>query len=180
MPFIYATAVTLNGFLADPQHSLDWLFAVPHDQSAAPTPQHTALVMGSHTYEWLLQHEELLAQPHKWQQFFGEKPVFVFSTRPLPTPQGANVQILRGPVAEHLPTITEAAAGGTVWIQGGGDLAGQFLAAGALDEIVLDVAPVALAGGAPVLPREVLWPRLRLVEVGQHGEFARLRWRVEP
>lgn len=128
MPFIYATAVTLNGFLADPQHSLDWLFAVPNDQNAAPTPQHTALVMGAHTYEWLLQHEELLAQPHKWAGFFGEKPVFVFSTRPLPTPHGANVRVLRGPVAEHLPTIAEAAAGGTVWIQGGGDLAGQFLA----------------------------------------------------
>lgn len=180
MLFIYSTAVTLNGFLADPQHSLDWLFAVPHDQSAAPTPVHTALVMGSHTYEWLLDHEDVLAQPHKWPQFFGENSVFVFSSRPLPTPQGANVRVLRGPVAEHLPTITEAAAGGTVWIQGGGDLAGQFLAAGALDEIVLDVAPVALSSGAPVLPCEVGWPRLRLIEVGQYGEFARLRWRVEP
>ena len=82
--------------------------------------------------------------------------------------------------ALHLRHCHHPAAGGTVWIQGGGGLAGQFLTAGALDEIVLDVAPVALASGAPVLPREVLWPRLRLVEARQYGEFARLRWRVEP
>lgn len=179
MPFIYATATTFNGYITAPNHSLDWLFAVPNDQAAAPTLQHSALVMGSHTYEWLLEHENLLAQPHKWAEFFGEKPVFVFSRRELATPQGANIQLLRGPVAEHLPTIQAAAKGGTVWIQGGGDLAGQFLDVGALDEIVLDVAPVALAAGAPLLPREVLWPRLRLVEVSQHGEFARLRWRAE-
>lgn len=105
--------------------------------------------------------------------------MFVFSRRELAAPQGANIQLLRGPVAEHLPTIQAAAKGGTVWIQGGGDLAGQFPNVGAPDEIVLDVAPVALAAGAPLLPREVLWPQLRLVEVSQHGEFARLRWRAE-
>ena len=63
---------------------------------------------------------------------------------------------------------------------GGGDLAGQFLDAGALDEIRLSVAPAALAGGAPLLPRDVGADRLRLVSATAYGQFARLIYTVEP
>ncbi|WP_235019869.1 hypothetical protein [Ruania rhizosphaerae] len=61
----------------------------------------------------------------------------------------------------------------------GGDLAGQFLDIGALDEIALSVAPVALTGGAPVLPRRIESDRLRLVSATAFGEFARLVYGVE-
>lgn len=179
MPFIYAAATTLNGFLATPEHSLDWLLTIPTDGVEMVGFDYSALVMGAHTYEWVLAQENLLAEPQKWRTLYGVKPVFVFSRRDLPIPRGAEVHLLRGAVAEHLPTITQAAGGGNVWIQGGGDLAGQFLDAGALDEIVLDVAPVALTSGTPLLPREVRWPRLKLVEARMNGDFAHLRWRVE-
>lgn len=178
MAFIYATAVTLNGFLADAEHSLDWLNAVSSAGTAPNTFAYSALVMGSHTYGWLLRHENLLAQPEKWPHYFGTRPVFVFSSRALPVPAGADVRLLQGGVAQHLAAIRTAAAGGDVWIQGGGDLAGQFLEAGALDEIILDVAPATLASGGPLLPRTVLWPRLRLLEARPNGEFAHLHWRV--
>ncbi|MFC6591405.1 dihydrofolate reductase family protein [Deinococcus lacus] len=177
--FIYCTATTLNGYLATPEHSLDWLLSIPAEGVTPGGFSYAALVMGSHTYEWVLAQENLLAQPEKWAGLYGDKPVFVFSSRDLPISAGADVRVLRGPVAEHLNTIRQAAGEGNVWLQGGGELVGQFLDAGALDEIILDVAPAALATGAPLLPREVLWPRLRLLEARQSGEFARLRWRVE-
>ena len=68
-----------------------------------------------------------------------------------------------------------AAAGRNVWIVGGGDLAGQFADAGLLDEILVMIAPVALAGGAPLLPRRL---ELRLEELGQNGDFACARYAV--
>ncbi|MDN6429932.1 MAG: dihydrofolate reductase family protein, partial [Propionibacterium sp.] len=72
----------------------------------------------------------------------------------------------------------EAAAGGDIWVVGGGALAGQFLDADALDVIALSIAPVALPAGAALLPRRVGADRLRLVSARAAGQFARLVYEV--
>jgi len=54
------------------------------------------------------------------------------------------------------------------------------LASLALDEVQLSVAPAALTGGAPVLPRTVGADRLRLRTVEQFGQFAHLTYDVVP
>ena len=74
--------------------------------------------------------------------------------------------------------MRDAAGDGDIWLVGGGDLVGQFFDAGALDAIYLTVAPVVLAGGAPLLPRRIESDRLRLVGVRQDGQFARLEYQV--
>lgn len=180
--FVFDTAVTLNGFLADEQHSLDWLFAVPGgDEPGDLQPQGvTVLVEGSSTYEWVLRHEDLLNQPTKWQEFYGDSPTFVFTSRELPGPDGADVRFVNGSVTEALPAIREAAGDGTVWVVGGGDLAAQFLEAGALDRICLSIAPATVAAGAPLLPRVLGPERLRLLTARAAGPFARLEYEVLP
>lgn len=120
----------------------------------------------------------MLEEPEKWQQFYGSRPTFVFTSRELPKPQDGDVRFRHGRVAEHLPEILAAAEGKDVWVVGGGDLAGQFLDAGALDEIVLTVAPVALTRGAPLLPRRVESDRLTLSTVRQQGQFVHIVYTV--
>jgi dihydrofolate reductase len=61
--------------------------------------------------------------------------------------------------------MVEAAGGKNVWIVGGGELAGQFHDHGLLDEIMVTFASVTLAAGAPLLPRVIATPPLRLVSV---------------
>lgn len=178
---IFDAATSLNGWIADEQGSLEWLFAVPGgespDEGLFPSGA-AVLVEGSATYEWVLAHEDLLAHPERWHVIYGDKPTFVFTSRALPAPEGADVRFVAGPVADALPAIRAAAGDGDVWVVGGGDLAGQFLDAGALDEIALSVAPVALAGGAPLLPRTVGADRLTLVSATAIGQFARLVYAV--
>lgn len=175
---VYDTATSINGYIADEHNSLAWLFAVPTDEAhmarLAP-PDSPVIVMGSTTYEWLLTEEQLLTQPEKWQQFYANKHVYVFTTRDLPVPAGAHVTFLSGPVTQHLPQLR---SGGDIWLVGGGDLVGQFLDAGALDEIRLSVAPVFLTGGADLLPRQLSSDRLRLVSAEAIGAFARLVYTV--
>lgn len=174
---VYNTATSINGFIADENNSLAWLFEVPTDEASmarlAP-PDSPVIVMGSTTYEWLLAEEDLLAHPEKWQGFYAGKAVFVFTSRDLPVPEGAEITFLSGPVAQHLGTLR---AIGDVWVVGGGDLAGQFLDVAALDEITLSVAPAFLTGGAPLLPRRLGAADLRLVSAEAVGEFARLVYR---
>ncbi|SEE77255.1 dihydrofolate reductase family protein [Ruania alba] len=179
---LFDTATTINGFIADEQNSLAWLFAVDGgehpDEGLFPSGARV-LVEGSTTYEWLLEHEDILAHPEKWREFHEDRPAFVFTTRDLPVPEGADVRFVSGSVADALPAIREAAGDGDIWVVGGGDLAGQFLDIGALDEIALSVAPVALPGGAPLLPRRIESDRLRLKSAAAVGQFARVVYEVQ-
>jgi dihydrofolate reductase len=180
--FVYLTATSVNGYIADGANSLDWLFAVGGGglESMADFMDGVGVqVMGSTTYEWLVDHENLIEEPEKWAGFFGSMATEVFSSRDLPLPPGADVGILRGSVSDHISHILERARGKDVWIVGGGDLAGQFLEAGHLDRIELSVAPVFLGGGAPLLPRLVPSERLRLATVERDGAFARLVYEVD-
>ena len=184
--FVFATAVSLDGFLADADDSLDWLFAVEGgEESLGGLAEFVAgvrvMVEGSTTYRWVLEHEDLLAEPSKWQGFYGDRITYVFSSRAdLPLVPGADIRVVRGAVVDLAGELRAAAAGKDVWIVGGGDLAGQFDDAGLLDEVMLSVAAVTLGSGAPLLPRRIESARLRLVSVNQVGQFAELRYQVLP
>ncbi|WP_104168841.1 dihydrofolate reductase family protein [Arthrobacter sp. SX1312] len=178
---IFYTATTLNGFIADEHNSLEWLFAVeppPPEEYERFFDSVGVLVEGSTTYEWVLAFERLLEEPSKWGSLYGDRPTFVFTTRELPVPEGADVRLVSGDVRPVFGQVSDAAGPRDIWVVGGGDLAGQFLAAGLLDEIRIAVAPVALAGGAPLLPLRVEPDRLTLRSVEQQGQFAVLTYDV--
>lgn len=181
---VYLTATTLDGYLADPHGSLDWLFAVDGgDEALAEVGEFMggvgAIVQGSSTYEWVVEHEDLIAHPGKWQQSYADRRTFVFTSRAgIVQVPGADIRFVDGPVAGHLDEIRGAAGDKDVWVMGGGDLAAQFAAAGALDEIRVSIAPVLLGAGAPLFSGEWLSDRLRLVDVHQTGQFVQLRYLV--
>ena len=184
--FVYATATTLDGYLADPEHSLDWLFVVDGGQeSLAQLDEFIAgvsvLVMGSSTYRWLLEHETLMENPEKWTEYYGNRPTYLFTSRTdLPLIPHADIRVVSRDVADHLAAITETAAGRDVWLMGGGDLVGQFDDAEALDEVRVSIAPVTLGAGAPLLPRPIDSTRLHLEEVDKLGQFIQARFTVLP
>jgi dihydrofolate reductase len=180
--FVYYTATTVNGFIADQENSLSWLFEV---EGADPDAALGAFlgdiglqVMGSTTYQWLVEHENVVAEPQKWREFFGDLATRVFSSRDLALPAGADVAVVSGPVSDHVDDLIRTAGGKDIWIVGGGELAGQFLDAGRLDRIALDVAPAFVAGGAPLLPRRLPSARLELRTAEPRGPFVRLVYEV--
>lgn len=179
--FVYFTATSVNGYIADENDSLQWLFDVGSDNSEGLGDFAAGVgvqVMGSSTYEWLLTNENMLESPDKWQQVFGDLPTRVFTTRNLPRPETDAFEFRQGPVREHEAELRALAGDRDVWVVGGGDLAGQFLDAGLLDRIEVTVAPVFLTGGAPLLPRFVPASSLRLVAARQQGSFVNLRYDV--
>lgn len=178
---VYNTATTLNGYLADDENSLSWLFVVPGAEEAESTfsvflKGVGALVMGSTTYEWLLDHENLLEHPEKW--YYTDIVSFVLSSRALPPIAGADIRFRKGDVGALWPEVRQAAGSADIWIVGGGDLVGQFADAGHLDEIRVSVAPVTLDSGKPLLPRRIESDRLTLESVAQAGQFAELVYSV--
>jgi dihydrofolate reductase len=175
----YYTATTLDGYIADENNSLEWLFEV--DRGPEPGDEFTtffagvgAMAMGATTYEWVLEHAAA-----DWQKFYADTPSWVFTHRDLPRVEGANVTFVQGAVAPVHEEMTRAANGKNIWIAGGGDLVGQFADQGLLDEIYVGIAPVTLGAGAPLLPRRLGASQLELVQVSQSGQFVQAVYRVK-
>ena len=66
--FVYATATTLDGYLADPDHSLDWLFVVDGGEESLGEMDRFiqgvgVMIEGSSTYRWIVEHDDLLEHP---------------------------------------------------------------------------------------------------------------------
>lgn len=183
---IFLTATSLDGYLADENGSLDWLFSVEGGEDAFDefktfVARVSVIVEGSTTYEWVINHEQLLEHPEKWQELYGKKKTYVFSTRAaqLPRVPNTDVEFISGPVSEHISSILIAAGDGDIWVVGGGTIAAQFAAADRLDEIWLSVAPVFLGSGAPLFTSRLTSESLRLTRVHQTGQFAQLRYALE-
>jgi dihydrofolate reductase len=175
----YYTAATLDGFIADTDNSLDWLFTRARDEDGPLNYGEFiagvgALAMGATTYEWILDHEFADQDTADWTWPY-EQPSWVFTHRELPVVPAAPIELTSADVANVHAEMVAAAAGRNVWIVGGGDLAGQCADAGLLDEVLVTLAPVTLGGGTPLLPRRL---ELRLDEVGRNGDFAAARYSV--
>lgn len=172
---VYYTATTLDGYIADPADSLDWLLVQDIDADGplnydAFIAGVGALVMGATTYEWI--RTRIADGREKWAY---SVPTVVLTHRDLPAVEGADLRFTSGDVrAVHAELVT-AAGGRDVWVVGGGDLAGQFADAGLLDEIVVSIAPVTLGAGRPLFPRRYA---LRLTELARNGAFACARYAV--
>ena len=83
----YYTAASLDGFIATPDDSLEWLFPLG-DLEATSYPAFIghvgALAMGSSTYEWMLRHivGPQARRPQPWPY---KQSAWVFSFRTLPS-----------------------------------------------------------------------------------------------
>jgi dihydrofolate reductase len=177
----YYTASSLDGFIADPHDSLDWLFPLGNIAETSYSSfirEVGALTMGSHTYEWMLRHVvgPDADHPEPWPY---EQPTWVFSSRILPPVPGADIRFVAGDVRPVHEAMVAAAGGKNVWIVGGGDLAGQFYDQGLLDEMFVQFGSVTLGAGKPLLPRTITMPPLRLLSVRAVGTgFAELHYEV--
>jgi dihydrofolate reductase len=177
----YYTAATLDGFIATPDDSLDWLFPLG-DIGATSYPDFIrdvgALAMGSATYEWMLRHVvgPEAKDPHPWPY---TQPTWVFTSRALPGVSGADIHFACGDVRPVHTEMCAVAQGRNVWIVGGGELVGQFYDRGLLDEIFVQVGSVTLGAGKPLLPRMIVDPPLRLLSAKMFGTgFAELHYEV--
>lgn len=177
MATTYFTASSVDGFIADPEHSLSWLFTRDIDPHGPMGYQRFieeavgAVAMGSTTYRWILEHELRGDESKPWPY---AQPTWVFSTRRLPRVRG-DIRFVKGDVARLHADMLAAAGDRDVWVVGGGDLAGQFADAGLLDELWVQYAPVVLGAGAPLLPRRF---ELRLEDVVRNRDFACARYSV--
>ena len=146
---------SVDGYIARPDGALDFLPAEPEPHGYEELMASVdALVFGRHTYE------TVLGFGGEWP--YGDKPVFVLSSRPLPPPPaGAVLTHLSG---EPAAIVAELESRGIVHAYLDGGIAAQrFLRAGLVQRLVVTRVPVLIGSGIPLfgpLPHDV---RLRHV-----------------
>jgi dihydrofolate reductase len=134
--------VSLDGFLARPDGAFDFLPPGGGEEHGYEEffASVDALVIGRKTYETVRAFDA-------WP--YGEKPVFVLSSRPLaPAPAGAVVEHLSGAPADVVAGL-EARGVRHAYVDGGITIQ-RFLAAGLVQRLVVTRVPVLIGEGIPL------------------------------
>ena len=166
-------AASLDGFIADKNEGLEWLFNAP-----AELGEHhyeffvkgiRTIVMGRSTYDWLVK------SGMDWA--YGAQRVFVVTSRPIENPLGAlETRSDIDALIEELRALDD----GDVWMMGGGQLQMAFIERWAMDEIEVYFASAIIGGGYPLFPPTGHKATLKLLSAKALGAgMARLHYSFE-
>lgn len=156
---IYSMGVSLDGYIAGPDGSIDW--APPDEEvfdlAADEVRKAGVYVLGRRLYETMLYWERVEQSPahdHSTTAFaalWRGLPKVVFSTT-LTQVEG-NARLATADLADEIAHLRAQPDPGEIAI-GGATLAAQAAAEGLIDEYRPRVCPVLLGGGVPFFPRE--------------------------
>jgi dihydrofolate reductase len=140
---VFYIAASLDGYIASPDGSVDWLPVPSADEDygyAEFLNSVDATLLGRTTYEQALT--------------FGEWPYpaqtnYVFTHNPPTEAAHPSVGFVVEEPVEFVRKLSQE-AGGTIWLIGGSTLAAPLLAAGLVDELMLFVVPQLLGAGIPL------------------------------
>jgi dihydrofolate reductase len=172
-------SMSLDGFIAGPGGAMDWgggrplaHFVAPEDlaEIAAATG---SMLIGRRTWDV---GDKMEAEDPGSVDYPFTGPFFLLTHRPLDPPD-PDVTILSGDIEAAVATALEAAAGKNLEILGA-DVAGQCLARGLVDEILVYMLPVLLGDGVRFWPPGLGRVDLEPVSSARSGDATILRFRV--
>lgn len=140
---VLAVAVSLDGYIARRDGSVDWLIDDPTIDLGAYAKVFDVVVAGRKTID-------VERSSGGGGAPFGKMACFIFSrTRPAGKRSGAEY-VNRSP-GEFVRDL-QALPGKDIWLMGGGELAREFLKEDLVDRMDLAIMPVLLGDGIPLFP----------------------------
>lgn len=171
---VYA-GTSADGFIARADGDIEWLTSRPAPSGFYDIGKFMASIdtkiLGRKTYE------KSLALGAK----FDEKTKnYVFSAHPAATAPPDGVEFISEPIAPFAQRL-RAGDGKDVWMMGGGGIIASFLDAGAIDQFIINVVPVLIGDGIPLIaPRHRHVP-LKLLSTRQFSDgVVQLHYEVQP
>ncbi|MGW1996578.1 dihydrofolate reductase family protein [Embleya sp. NPDC001921] len=163
-------AMSLDGFIAGPDHAMDWIFGYLSDDMFPEVMAATgAMLVGRGTYDVA----KGMSDEHT---AYDGGPQFVLTHKP-PTEPDPAVTFLTCDIEEAVATARSAAGGGNLEILGA-DVAAQCLQRGLVDELLVYVLPVLLGDGVRFSPPGLGRIDLEPFSTIRSGAVTMLRFRV--
>ncbi|MFS0872616.1 dihydrofolate reductase family protein [Paenibacillus xylanilyticus] len=165
-------AMSLDGYIARRDGSVDWLFDVEGDGGdngyAAFYQTIGTVVMGRSTYEEVLTLSEDFP--------YADRPTYVLSRSE--QPPAPHVQFTTEYVETLIPRLKQA-SDDDLWIVGGGLLVQAFLEKQLLDEIEVAIIPKILGEGIPLFPTGTVPSHLKMIGTQTLGQIISIRYQVQ-
>lgn len=138
---ILYTASSLDGYIAGPNHDLDWLF---DDDDYGYSHFYDSIgitLMGNETYRQVLTFGDF---PYK------DKENYVFTRNP-GLKNNTHVQFMSSGISAFVGEKKNE-KGKDIWLIGGGQINALLLKDNLIDQIILSVHPIILGNGIPLFP----------------------------
>ena len=165
MAIFFYGCMTLDGYLADKNHEINWLHeigSVEETSYDAFYKEMDILIMGRKTYDEIKEMADL-------ETFYGATKNYVLTHQKI---ENTNLfEFVSKDIVEFVSTLP---ADKNVWIVGGNSLIAPLLDNQLIDKMYLQLAPVLLGGGIPLFTQKEGKQLFDLNEVKQYGQFAEL------
>lgn len=147
--------ITLDGYIARKNDSLDWLFELPNPKgidhgyfqflSGIDT-----VIIGRKTYEEDLKYAQV-NMGGKWAN--GNNRIYVMTTNDNYTPQTENTKVISQLDKKAIDKI-RAESQKDIYVVGGGQIISELLNLDTIDEMILCIFPVIIGSGIKLFPDE--------------------------
>ena len=165
MSVFFYGCVTLDGYLADKNHGLDWLHQTGSAEDTGYDDFYQKMditMMGRRTYDEIARLEDAA-------NVYPTTENYVF-THAGSLPQKGFIPV-SGDVAEFVAGL---GSGKNIWVVGGNTILTPLLERDMVDHLIIQIAPVLLGEGVPLYTQKEGQMRFRLDEVKRYGQFAEL------
>lgn len=163
-------AISLDGYIARENGSLDWLFAIEGDGDNGFSEFYQTIdtiIMGRATYDHLMTLVE--EYPHS------DKRTFIFSKKE--KGQMENIKFVNEDAADFIKKLKQL-HGTDIWLVGGADLLDEFIKKNLVDELIITISPLILGMGIPLFKKDNPELNLHLKKSKQYGQFVQNHYDV--
>lgn len=160
-------AMSLDGYIATTNDSLEWLYKVDVGGDAGYADfieTIDTVVIGRRTYDWLMEET-------KGEYPYADKKSYVFSE----SVTGTNEHVIftSEAVCEFVERLRKEPGTG-IWVVGGGQLLHDFLKERLIDELIISIAPVLIGDGVPLFKTMEIETEFTLVSAKQFGQITQM------
>ena len=165
MSVYFYGCVTMDGYLADKAHGLDWLYESGTTEETGYEAFYGKMditLMGRRTFSEV-------EKAGSMAEIYPTTQNYVFTHSGGLSQDGFTA--VNTDVAEFVKQLDP---GKNIWVVGGNTILAPLLSEDMVDHIILQIAPVLLGAGIPLFTQKEELRRFKLKEVRQYGQFAEL------
>ncbi|MDL2251105.1 dihydrofolate reductase family protein [Lachnospiraceae bacterium OttesenSCG-928-J05] len=165
MSVYFYGCITMDGYLADANHSLEWLYQTGSTEETSYADFYKKMnvtIMGKKTFDEVAKMDDI-------NSVYPTTENYVF-THQESLPVSGFIPIATD-IVEFVSGIKENQ---NIWIVGGNQLLAPLLDENLLDTMIIQIAPVLLGRGVPLFTQKEILRRFYLEEVNKYGQFAEL------
>lgn len=165
MSIYFYGCITIDGYLADKTHHLDWLYQTGTIEETDYEKFYQKMditIMGKRTFDEIEKAENVKELYPTTQNY-----VFTHSNSLSQT----DFTAINTDVVKFVNGIEKSK---NIWVIGGNTILAPLLNDNMVDHMIIQIAPVLLGAGIPLFTQKETLRRFKLKEVKQYGQFAEL------